>query len=114
MEIAILSVERNVHFQSPLPTPGNEFIAITLRLRNRGLTPEALTYDARINFQVVGEKGVVYGNPVPATTDNDLGVGQLLANQERIGKIVMEVGLGERGLILGWDAGGGIRWLSLQ
>lgn len=114
MEIAVLSVERNVQFQSPLPTPGNEFVAITLRLRHQGLTPEALLYDSGTNFQVVGEKGIVYPSPVLVATNNDLGAGQLLANQERIGKIVIEVGMGEQGLILGWDGGGGARWLSLQ
>ncbi len=114
MEIAVLSVERNVHFESPPPAQDKEFMAITLRLRHQGLTPEPLAYDASLNFQIVGERGIVYEMPASVTTDNDLGAGQLLANQERTGKIVMEVSLGERGLILGWDAGGGARWLALQ
>jgi hypothetical protein len=114
MEIAVISVERNSHFDSLLPPQGGEFIVITLRLRNRGLTPDPLTYEAGANFQVVGERGIVYEMPVPVSTDNDLGAGQLPANGERTGKIVMEVGLGEQGLTLGWEAGGGPRWLSLQ
>ncbi len=113
MEVTVLKLERNVPSESATPGEGKEFIRITVKLHHLGTTPEPLSYDAS-QFQVIGQKDVFYQGPVPVSTGNDLEGGQLQPGQEKVGKIVMEVGLTEGGLVLSWDGGAGVRWLSLQ
>ena len=112
-EITVLKVERNVPFEGVEPPQGQEFVVVTVRVRNLGTTGQPQEYKASF-FRIVGERNLAYADSPPVQTGDDLGEGQLAPGEEKVGKIVRQVGQGERKLVLSWDGGAGLRWLSLE
>ncbi|MGQ9626744.1 MAG: DUF4352 domain-containing protein [Anaerolineae bacterium] len=113
MEITVLKVERNVHFEELEPPQDQEFIVVTVRVRNLGTSSQPQEYKASF-LRIVGERNLAYADSPPVKTDDDLGEGQLAPGEEKVGKVVRQVGQGERKLVLSWDGGAGMRWLSLE
>lgn len=116
LECTVLGVERGISLGWETPGEGNEFIAVTLRLRNSGPPDQTKRY-APSDFRVVGSKGSIY-NPMFlfSEVEGGLGSGEFFGGSEVTGKIVQEAGIGEMGLVLIWDAGLGVdaRYLSLE
>ena len=116
VECTVLGVERGIALEWENPEKGNEFIVITLRLRNLGSTDQTRRY-APSDFRVVGARGVIYDRMFfLSTLDEALGSGEFFGGAEVTGKIIQEAGIGETNLVLIWDPGPGstARYLSLD
>ena len=116
VECTVLGVERGIALEWESPEEGNEFIAITLRLRNLGSTDQTRRY-APSDFRVVGARGMIYDRMLfLSTLDDALGSGEFFGGAEVTGKIIQEAGIGETNLVLIWDPGPGssARYLSLE
>lgn len=117
VECTLLDAERGISLgEWEWPKEDTEPILVTVRLRNIGPPSQTRHYSSD-HFRVVGSRGI-RGTKMFILFDleGDLGFGDLAGGSEVTGKIVREVGIGETGLVLIWDAGSGVpaRYFSLE
>jgi len=117
IECTVLDVKRGPRSGYANPHEGREWIIITIRLRNLCARCETRYY-APHEFRIVGVSGVIYDTHW--RSDFTLPSGEFFRGAEVTGKLLMEAGIGETGLMLIWDPGAFIfsdpsaRYLSLQ
>jgi len=119
IECTVLGVKHEFALEDWSPDAGNEFIAITVRLRNLASPDESISYFPKIDFQVVGSRGIIYRgfSLFSSGPDDLLEPGEFFGGSEVTGKIIREVGIGETDLVLIWNYGGwdsDVRYLSLE
>ena len=120
IQLTVLDLERNawsrIHEMNPFnpePEEGMEYIIVTLRARNLGDSAETQAI-TQWHFRVVGERGIIYDPPFVLVLEKGLTV-ELFGGGTTEGQVGLQVGQGEKNLVLIYDPGLGstARYLSL-